>query len=159
MTPFNRSDTMTAADDGTSTAAATGGDGGAEMRGSGKGGGNAERRLYLLVASFILLYLGKTSKIWEVPRKLPGSTQEVPRKSCLNCYRTCRRVEYARYTILRGSSRTIWRGKKSQNKNFDNHISIILLALMLKLTVATMEMFLLLENSRTLCKLKSGGAS
>ena len=62
-------------------------------------------------------------------------------------------------TILRGSSRTIWRGKKSQNKNFDDHISIILLALMLKLTVATMEMFLLLENSRTLCELKSGGAS
>jgi hypothetical protein len=127
MTPFDKSDMITAADDGTSTAAATGGDGGAEMRGGGEGGGNAERRLYLLLASFILLYLGKTSKIWEVPRKSPGSPQEVPRKSCLNCYRTRSRVEYARYSILRGSSRTtiiyyFWWKKKSQNKNFDDHI-------------------------------------
>ena len=66
MSPFDKSDMMTAADDGTSTAAATGGDGGAEMRGGGEGGGNAEWRLYLLLASFILLYLGKT-------RKSPGS--------------------------------------------------------------------------------------
>ena len=28
-------------------------------------------------------------------------------------------------TILRGSSRTIWQGKKSQNKNFDDHIRTI----------------------------------
>jgi hypothetical protein len=62
-------------------AAATGGNGGAEMRGGGKGGGNAEWRLYLLLASFILLYLGKASEIWEVLRKLPGSRQDVPRKS------------------------------------------------------------------------------
>ena len=83
---------MTAADDGTTRAAATGGDGGAEMRGSGEGGGNAERRLYLLLASFILLYLGETSKIWEVPRKSPRCPQEVPRKFCLNCYWTHSRV-------------------------------------------------------------------
>jgi len=37
-------------------------------------------RKYLL-ASFFLLYLGEASEIWEVARKLPGSCQEVPRKS------------------------------------------------------------------------------
>ena len=50
-------------------------------------------------------------------------------------------------------------GKKSQNKNFNNPIRTIEVALIMKLTVATMEMFSSLENSRTLCEPKSVGAS
>ena len=54
------------------------------------GGGAFWRETLFIMGftSFILLYLDEASKIWEVPRKLPGSCQEVHRKSCLSCYRT-----------------------------------------------------------------------
>jgi len=39
-------------------------------------GGGEDGRKYLLT-SFILLYLGEASEIWEVPMKSPGSPQEV----------------------------------------------------------------------------------
>ena len=36
---------------------------------------------------FPTFIIREASEVWEVARKLPGR-QEVPRKSCLNCYRT-----------------------------------------------------------------------
>jgi hypothetical protein len=49
--------------------------------------------------------------------------------------------------------------KKSQNKNFDNHITTIYLALTLTSSILTMEMFSSLDEFQTFCELKSGGAS
>jgi hypothetical protein len=55
---------------------------------------------------------------------------------------------------------TTLRGKnKSQNKNFDNHITTIYLALIPKLTIATMVMFISLNKFPTFSRPKSGGAS
>jgi hypothetical protein len=49
--------------------------------------------------------------------------------------------------------------KKSQNKNFDDHITTISLALMPKLTLVTMEVFLSLEKIPTFSGLKSDRAT
>jgi hypothetical protein len=49
--------------------------------------------------------------------------------------------------------------KKYPNKNFDNHITTIYLALIPKLTVATMVMFLSFNEIPTFSGPKSGGAS
>ena len=49
--------------------------------------------------------------------------------------------------------------KKSQNKNFDNHITTIYLALTSTSSILTMEMFSSLDEFQTFCELKSGGAS
>jgi hypothetical protein len=49
--------------------------------------------------------------------------------------------------------------KKSQNKNFDDHTRTILLALIPKLTIATMEMFSSFDEFWATSKPKSGGAS
>ena len=49
--------------------------------------------------------------------------------------------------------------QKSQKKNFDDYFTTIQLALSPKLTVATMEMFLSLDEFPTFSGPKSGGAS
>ncbi len=55
-----------------------------------RGGSNA---INYSLSSFIILWLGEASKsceyFQEVPRKSPGSPQEVPRKSYLSCNLTC----------------------------------------------------------------------
>ena len=51
------------------------------------------------------------------------------------------------------------RKKSLQNKNFDDHITTMYLALMPRLTVTTMEVFLSLAEFWATSEPKSGGAS
>jgi len=64
---------------------------------------------------FLLFTVVVTKHVW------PYFQSHFPKTSseCVSSYGTILA------TILRGSSRTIWRKKKSQNKNFDDHIRTI----------------------------------
>ena len=58
--------------------------------------------------------------------------------------------------MIQGSFPAIWQEWKVPQQNF---LELIYLEFTLKLTVTMMEMFPLLENSWTLCKLKMHGVS